>query len=167
MDWYAILVVGHIIGVVLGVGGETFAEIFHLRAMRDGQIDAVEGDFLKTTYRILRAGLLLLVLSGFGFLLYYRLTGQSELIYQAHFLAKLTIVGILLANAVMMQARKMPLWLGSAISLTSWYGALIIGAWGSGIGTSYFTIMGMYIIAIGAVAVAMSFVREFLGVKLP
>lgn len=165
MDWYSILVIGHIIGVALGVGGETFAEIFHLRAARDGQFNETEGDFLKTTYRVLRAGLFLLVLSGFGFFIYYRLTGQADLIYEPRFLAKMTIVGALMANALMMQARKMPLWLGSAVSLTSWYSALILGAWVS-INSPYLIIMGGYAIAIGVVAVLMNFVRKILGVKL-
>ena len=100
MSVYSLLIVAHIIGTILGVGGATFAEIFHVRAMRDGTITEEEGATLKICYTVLRIGLALLVLSGFSFLIYYRLTGQEELLYSEKLWAKMTIVFIIPINAI-------------------------------------------------------------------
>lgn len=124
---YAGLVVAHGIGAVLGVGAATFAEIYYTRFNRDNIIDEGEAGTLKVTYTTMRLGLFVLVISGFGFLLYYRLTGQVEPLLSSQFLAKMTIVGVLVGNALLLQARVVPMVLGTAISLTSWYAAFILG----------------------------------------
>ena len=106
MDWDTFLVVIHLIGAALGVGGATFAEIFLLKSLRDGVVDPTEGSFLKITYRVIRIGLALLVLSGFGFLILYRLTGLEERLFSPLLWAKLTIVLILLSGVIAWQAKK-------------------------------------------------------------
>lgn len=161
MNWYFILTAGHIIGTVLGVGGATFAEIFYLKSSRDGVIDQTESGFLKTTYFILRLGIIILVFSGFGYLFFYRLTGQTELIYNPKLWAKLTIVAVIIFNALLLQAKKMPVWLGSAVSLTSWYSAFILGSW-RGLETSYFSIIVFYIAAIIIVAAFLEIIKKVL-----
>ena len=159
------LTIVHIIGVVLGAGGATFAEIFFLKSMRDGKIDPVEGSFMKITYRILRIGLLLLVISGFGYLLLYRFMDQPELLYRTKLWSKLTITVILLLTVIGWEMRKVPVWLGSAISLTSWYAALIIGAW-RGLDASYLAIMGVYLLSLVVVAGILKMIRKSLGIAL-
>lgn len=151
MSVYSLLIVAHIIGTILGVGGATFAEIFHVRAMRDGTITEEEGATLKICYTVLRIGLAILLLSGFSFLIYYRLTGQEELLYSDKLWAKMSIVFIIPINAVLFQIRKIPTWLATAVSLTSWYTALILGIYHD-IPYSYFEIIGLYIVAIFMVA---------------
>src|SRR3989338_2144896 len=151
MDVFPLLILAHIIGTVLGVGGATFAEVFHVRAMRDGVITADEGATLKICYTVLRIGLAMLLISGFGFLIYYRLTGQDELLYNPKLWAKMTIVFIIPINAILFQIRKIPTWLATAISLTSWYGALILGIYRD-VPYSYLQIIGIYIVAVFAVA---------------
>lgn len=159
------LTIVHIIGVALGTGGATFAEIFFLKSIRDGVIDPVEGSFMKLTYRILRIGLLLLVISGFGYLLLYRFMDQPELLYRAKLWAKLTITIILSLTVIGWEMRKVPVWLGSAISLTSWYAALIIGAW-RGLSAPYLVIMGGYVIALVIVTGGLKLIRKSLGISL-
>ena len=78
MEIYPFLTISHIVGIVLGVGGATFAEFLYLRALKDGVVDAEEKIILDTTYRIIRIGLFLAVISGFGFLLLFRFTGAEE-----------------------------------------------------------------------------------------
>jgi len=151
MNIYELLVISHIIGTVLGVGGATFAEIFYVRALRDGTVSGEEGATLKTIYTILRIGLFMAVLSGFGFLLYFSLTGHEEYLYNEKLWAKLTIVFFLMVNAILIQAKRMPLWLGSAISLTSWYTALILGVL-RGAGYTYFGVLIVYAMAVLVVA---------------
>ena len=158
MSIYTFLVISHIVGTVLGVGGATFAEILHTKALKDRVVTPEESSTLKVTYRVLRVGLLLTVLSGFSFLLFYRLTGQSELIFDPKLWAKLFIVIVIMINALLLQAKAVPFWLGSAVSLTSWYGALVLGAWHDYPFSFMGTLIG-YLVAIIVVAYLLHVVK--------
>ncbi len=165
IDWFTLLSVTHIIGAVLGVGAATFAEIFFLKSLRDGTIDPIEGSFLKVTYRVIRVGLALLIFSGFGFLLLYRLEGATGLLYNPALWAKLTIVIILVMNAVLIQARHIPIRWGSALSLSSWYAALVIGAW-SGLSASYGAVLLWYGLLVVVVFATLSVIRKILKINI-
>ena len=142
---YTILILVHLLGTILGVGGATFAEIFYLKALKDGEFTPEEGATLKTIYSVLRIGLILGVLSGFGFLLLYRFTGQEEQLLDPKLWAKMTVLVILVVNALLLQLHRIPLWLGASLSITSWYTAMVLGAWRN-ISYSYIVIMMGYII---------------------
>lgn len=159
MDWFTFLITIHVIGTVLGVGGATFAEIFYLKAIKDGEIDPVEGSFLGTTYTVLRVGLVIIVLSGFGLLVLSSLTGLEEHLYDPKLWAKISIVVIILINAILISMRKIPMWLGSSLSFTSWYTALILGMW-RGIPYSYLEIMFGYIIAVFIMAGILEYIKR-------
>lgn len=165
MNWQTFLTISHITGAVLGVGGATFAEIFLLKSAKDGKIDPTESAFLQTTYVVLRLGMLLLVLSGFGYLLFYRITGQVELLYQPKLWAKLTIVLVIVFNALLLAAGRIPLWLGSSLSLVSWYAAFILGAWRT-LSASFWEIMIFYLLAVLAASLGLVWIRKVLSVKL-
>src|SRR3989338_6713555 len=68
MAVYDLLVIVHIIGTVPGVGAATFAEIHYTRFNSDDIITDDERKTLAVTYTVMRTGLFLLVISGFGFL---------------------------------------------------------------------------------------------------
>jgi ABC-type enterobactin transport system permease subunit len=154
MDWYPILIIAHIVGTVLGVGGATFAELNVIRALRDGRVSRDEKGLMHGGYAVLRLGFFILLVSGFGLLVYYRLNGMEEMLYEPKLWAKLTIVGLIGINAVLLQLRVVPLLWGSAISLTSWYAALIIGSLHE-IEYSYFVLLAMYAAAVVIVHVAL------------
>lgn len=103
------------------------------------------------TYQILRVGMVLLVISGFGYLLLARLTGKAPYLYEPRLWAKLTLTVVIVLNALLLQVRKIPLFLGAAISLVSWYAALILGIWRK-LELSYLAIMGSYILIVFIVA---------------
>lgn len=147
MDIYTLLVVTHIIGTVLGVGGATFAELNLIRALRDGEVSIDESELMRGAYAVLRLGFFMLVVSGFGFLLYYRLMGMEELLYSEKLWAKLSIIGVLSVNAILLQLRKINLIWGSAISITAWYAALILGSM-RGLDYSYFGVLLYYSLSI-------------------
>ena len=130
MTLYESFILMHIVGTVLGVGAATFAEIYYLRFNSDDIITDDERKTLAVTYTVLRTGLFLLVISGFAFLLYFRLTEHVGALTSPSFWAKMTIIGILLGNTLLLQARIVPLAIGSAVSLTSWYAALVLGVIG-------------------------------------
>ncbi len=158
MGIYPLLVIAHIIGTVLGVGAATFAEIHYTRFNSDDIITDDEKKTLAVTYTVMRTGLFLLVISGFGFLLYMRLTEYTDLLLSQTFWAKMTVVGILVCNALLLQARIMPFAVGAAISLTSWYTALVLGVLRD-TGASYFEILIYYIGAVVLVGGALRLIR--------
>src|SRR3989338_6130639 len=109
MDWYTTLVIMHIVGTVLGVGGATFVEVHLVRDLRDGVMSPEESAIMQTTYTVLRVGFFLLVLSGFGFLILSRLSGYTEWFYSLTFWIKLSIVGVIAVNAILIQLRWIPI----------------------------------------------------------
>ena len=153
-----LLILMHVIGTVLGVGAATFAEIFYTRFNSDNIITDDERNTLAVIYTIMRTGLFLLVVSGFGFLLYFRLTEHVGIFSSPSFWAKMTVVAVLACNALLLQARIMPFLIGTAISLTSWYAALALGVFGK-ITASYFEILLYYVIAVILVALALRWMR--------
>ncbi|MAF59479.1 MAG: hypothetical protein QF858_02845 [Candidatus Pacebacteria bacterium] len=159
MEIYPFLTISHIVGIVLGVGGATFAEFLYLRALKDGVVDAEEKIILDTTYRIIRIGLFLAVISGFGFLLLFRFTGAEERLLDPKLWAKMSIVIILAFNAVLLTMHKIPFWLGSSLSLTSWYAALILGSWRP-YPYSFMETIIAYVIAVFVVAYILHLIRS-------
>lgn len=164
MSWDIFVKIGHIVGTVLGVGGATMAEVLYTRAMRDGKVDESEGALLRVTYTVLRIGMLLLVVSGFGYLLLLRFEGHAQYIYSPRLWAKLVITAIILLNAILLQVRKMPLWLGAGISLSSWYAALVIGSW-RGLPAGFGGIMLWYAAAIAVVTYILHLIHKKGGTK--
>ncbi len=149
MDIYTLLIIVHLIGAALGVGGATFVEIFLTKSLMDGVIDPTESSFLKITYRVVRIGLVLSLFTGFGFVVLYIAEGQSFKLYNPVLWAKLTVVSIIAVNAILLQMHKISLWLGSALSFVSWYGALIIGVFlTNATRLSYIEIILFYIIGV-------------------
>lgn len=161
MTLYELLVVGHVIGTVLGVGAATFAEIHYVRFASDNIITDDEKKTLATTYTVMRGGLFLLIISGFGMLLYLRLTEHVGILMSPSFWAKMTIVGVLVGNALLLQARMIPFAIGTAISLTSWYAALVIGVVGK-IDASFAELFAYYVAAVIIVYFALRGIRRWL-----
>ena len=161
MDWHTFLIITHIIGTVFGVGGAIFAEVFYLKSIKDGDIDSTESSFLKTTYFILRIGIILLVLSGFGLLILNRLEGATQYLYNPRLWAKLTLTLVIVVNAILLEIRLIPIWLGFSLSFTSWYAALVLGLWRGASAAGYVTIMLWYIIAVFVVAFILGAIKKW------
>lgn len=158
MSLYEFIIIVHLIGTALGVGAATFAEIYYTRFNLDNILTDDERNTLATTFKVLRMGLFLLVISGFGFLLYFRLTEYLEPFSSPTFWAKMTIILILVTNAFLLQTRKIPLAVGAAISLTGWYTALIFGVIGK-TSASYFELLSYFVVATVVVGFALHFIR--------
>lgn len=184
MDWHSVLIVGHIIGTALGVGGATISDFLFFKAIKDKKISSTEFDFLKTVSKVVWLGFLILVFSGFGLLIFYRLNfGASEIIYRSGFLAKMTVALAIFFNGLLMHWKIFPLleanlgkilnqspdflkkgrWVfcTGVISIISWYSALILGVWRNPT-LSYFEIISVYLglIFVGVLA------ANFIGKKL-
>ena len=165
MDWLTFIRISHIIGTVLGVGATTFAEIFYLKFLKDEKINPFEHDVLKVFYQIIRLGLVILVFSGLGYLILWRLNFLGpQVFFSDRFLAKITVILVLLAAAFALNFKLINLKVGSAITVVSWYMAMILGIWRK-IPFSYPVIIFIYIILIFAAYFVLQFLRNRAGVK--
>lgn len=162
MDWvYSSLIITHLIGAVLGVGGATFIEIILGKALADGKIDQVEGGFLKVTYRVVRIGLIISLITGVLFVLYYIFNDQSFKLLNPVLWAKLSIIIILSINALLLQMHKISLFWGSSLSFFSWWSVLIISTFlGGPAPFSYITIMIGYAVVVGMGAIVLDLIRK-------
>src|SRR3972149_3394867 len=144
MDWNVFLRELHVLGTALGVGGSTFAEIFAIKFAKDKKIDIFEHEILKICVTVIRIGLIILTFSGLGLLVLWRMRLLGpDVFYSGRFLAKMTILLILLLVALLMNFRLVNLKLGSAVSTACWYGAMILGI-ARGLELSYFAIMAAF-----------------------
>jgi hypothetical protein len=147
MDIYAFLIILHITGTILGVGGSTFAEVLSIQAQRDGKFTPEEGQMLHATFKVLRVGMVMLLASGFGLLLYYRVLGVESILFSSMLWLKLTFMFIIVINAVLLQAKLVPFIVGGTVSFVTWYAAFIVGSW-RGFPYEYLTGMVGYVVAL-------------------
>ena len=161
MDLHTILILGHIVGTILGVGGATIAEVQIVKALKDGKVDTSERELMHANYFLIRVGTALIVLSGIALVWWWVVAGGSNwpLTSPKVWVKEIITVAIII-NAVALSRRWVPLWLGSAISFTSWWAATVLGVW-KHVPYSFWTILAGYVVAIGLVAVAMHYIRKF------
>lgn len=173
---HTFLIIFHIIGISLGVGGATISDFLFFKTIKDGRIEKTEFDLLKVASGVIWIGFAILAFSGAGLLLFERLVphGHESLVYSASFLAKMTIVFIIFINGLVMHWKVFPICESSldrplagseflrkkaiafstgAISIVSWYSALILGAW-RGLEASYGEIIGVYLLILLAALIA-------------
>ncbi|MCR4285304.1 MAG: hypothetical protein NUW00_00245 [Candidatus Kaiserbacteria bacterium] len=165
------IVILHIIGTILGVGGATMIELHIAQALKDKLFSKDESTFLGIDYRMVRIGLIICVLSGFAFLLLDKFEGKTQYLYSGKLWAKLFIVMFIAGNTLLLQAHAINLYWGSAISFVSWWLAAIVGMFMSnrvqfdffGTGgslTTFFSIMLAYIACVILGAVILHYVRR-------
>ena len=145
--YHEFIVIGHFLGVALGLGGATITDIFFFKFLKDFRISEWEVDVMRTLSQVIWFALALLVLTGLG--LY--LPEAQELNQSAKFLVKMIVVAVIIVNGALLNLliapklvkisfgekhehqpgelhheRKIAFALG-AISIVSWYSAFILG----------------------------------------
>ncbi len=138
--WWVII---HNIGFILGVGSATITDIFFFRSLRDNTISQEEKETMDTFSTIIWAGLGILIVSGIAMYV----PDQVRLAMSAKFLLKLVVVGVIVANGILLNMivsphmrrltfsgevparrfRRLAFALGG-ISFTSWYLAFFLGS---------------------------------------
>lgn len=151
MVTYDLFLIGHLIGLIFGLGGATFADLFSLRALRAGRFSQEAYLHLTFVSFVVWVGLTILVLSGAGMIIsHYLLSGVWYL--PAKLLAKLILVGILIINGIVIHRSVLPVIaqavdqpihktdlarhsrlfaMTAAISFISWWSTFTLGAWRS------------------------------------
>ncbi len=109
------------IGMGLAVGSSTFAVIFYFKAKRDGVIDATERSFLHIVYTVLRIAFLLIFASLFvQSIVAYRNGVWSDFTGGTYWMMWI-VLAVILTNALLMDWHVMPMSVGPAIAVGSWY----------------------------------------------
>ncbi len=166
MDIYALLIIGHLIGTVLGVGGATLIEVHLNKALSDGDMSIDERGLLGLNFTVLRVGLVLSLFTGIGFIILYKITGQEFRLQNPVFWAKTIMIVIIAANALLLQAHKISLYWGSAFSFVTWWGAFLLGTFlTQNIRFGFITIMITYIAVIVGGAYILHKIREHIKNK--
>jgi hypothetical protein len=161
MDLHTLLVIGHIAGTILGVGGATIAEVQVIQALKDGKVDASERALMHANYWVIRLGIAIILLSGLTLVWWWLTTGNSDWVLTSHkiWMKDLMLV-VIIVNAVLLTKHWIPFWLGSALSFTSWWGATILGAWDH-VPYTFTTLLISYVVAIGIVAAVLHFIKKY------
>lgn len=107
-------------GLVLGVGSSTYALTFFHQSIADGVIDATEKRFLHTVYRVLRIGIVLLTVHTLGTIALL-VASHTPLFLDIIPWIHLTLITVIIGNALLMDRHLIPMWLGPAIAGASWY----------------------------------------------
>ncbi|MDC1205293.1 hypothetical protein N8083_00395 [Candidatus Pacebacteria bacterium] len=175
MDLYLFLIIVHLIGAILGVGGATMIEVHLAKALENKKMSKDERAILGTDYTIVRIGLILGILSGFGLLVMYKTSGQTFRLYDPMLWAKLSIIIVIAVNAILLQAQKMSLYWGATLSFVSWWVVVILSVFMSdGVKidffgnytflSTYISVIVMYVVLILFGAVILDFIRKRLRI---
>lgn len=164
MDIYTLIVAGHIIGTILGTGGATIAEFQIAKALYDKKVSNDERAMMHVNYRMIRLGMLLIFLSSAAMIWYHLGQGNDFILTSEKLWIKDLMFVAIVVNAIALQKRWVPLWLGASISFTSWWGATILGMAGR-LPYSFETYLFGYVVAIFAVAGTLRLIHKVMSRK--
>jgi ABC-type xylose transport system permease subunit len=173
-----LLVVLHVIGVVVGGGAAFVADSIFFSSVKDAVISKTELRFIKLAGKIVWVGLAIMLISGIGIFL----TNPDLYLNSSKFLAKMSIVGVLILNGILFHVNHIPrlhrhanehlpssddfirhrphLLISGAISATSWTFAFILGSI-PGIPVPYVAIMTFYLCSIVLACVGSFLIGHF------
>jgi hypothetical protein len=101
------LILAHLLGLVLGVGSTLFMDLYFLRHLRRIPLDGTALSLIGLGSRLVVTGMVLLWLSGIGFLLLYYHTDPGKLANPKMW-AKITVVAMLTINGWFIHHRTIP-----------------------------------------------------------
>jgi len=159
MSIYGFIILLHVVGTILGAGGATVAEVQITRALRDKQVSPDEGGLMHLNYFLIRIGLTFIISSAFAMVGYHLINDSIQILLDAKVLFKEFLVVIIIANAVAIGRRWVPLWLGAAISFTSWWGATVLGVMGP-VPFNFFTLLLIYIPTVFVIATVLHYTKQ-------
>jgi hypothetical protein len=155
----AIFAIVQAVGSVIGAGGSVLAEIFYIRAMQDGTLDAAEKAHLRMVADALRWGMLILLIGSIGLTLtsfVYDVPTQPALTH-----AYWTLMGLIFAVIFFSWAlsrKKIGFLLGSAAIFCGWwYIALLV--FGRLPALRFGEAVALYIVATALIACVLMYAR--------
>ena len=112
IDLRTLALTAHIFGAILGAGGAFASDTVFLNSVKDGIINVTEIRFIKLSGKLVWAGVILLIFSG----AYVFYLSPEEFLASSKFLAKMSIVGIILLNGIVFHTFHIPL-LGESVDM--------------------------------------------------
>ncbi len=169
---YPIVLVIHLVGVAMGVGGAVTTDATFLRSIWDRKITAGQLQLIEIISKVVVTGLGLLILSGISLVAlnphYFSLSDGNQL-----FWVKMTIVAILSVNGIVFHKKILPilqrhkdtdlntpevrnnlslLAITGGLSGISWFTVLTLGVVMQSVDFSYLLIMNVYfLLVLGAI----------------
>lgn len=140
------------LGMTLGVGASTFMVMLYIIANADGRIDDSERTFLRAIYITLRIGLYLIIASGLAITAAHFLAGDASLIEKPTYMFKWVLIGILIANGLLMRMKKLSLTIGGTIAGGSWYALFVVHT--LALDVSWTLLVGLYLLWLALFAIA-------------
>lgn len=183
IDQKTIYLIAHIFGVALGAGSAFVSDAMFFSTIKDGRIQKHELRFLKLGGKLVWLGIFVLFVSGILLVS----TDPTKYLSSSKFLAKVSIVGIIILNGIIFHlihiphirnhlglkfadsptfVKRAPLLMASgAISITSWISTVILGML-KNVPYGYEQIMGIYLIILGlAISIAVLTTKPILHLK--
>lgn len=174
-----IIVIAHLFGFALGVGGATINDILFFKFLKDFRISEEENKILKTMSQIIWVGILIAVISGIG--LY--LPNADVLHTSSKFLVKVVVVLVIIVNGAFLNLVIAPsltkmsfkddglntkkahglrkaAFVSGGISFVSWYSAFILGVL-DGVPLSFTNLFMVYLGLLSVVSVGALIVEKF------
>lgn len=108
MDIKTIFVLGHLVGLVIGLGAVTLLDIYLLRLLRGKPVSAADASLVDFGSKLAMIGLGILWFTGAAFLVIYAIRDPS-LLANPKLHAKIAVVAILSVNGVLLHNWVMPL----------------------------------------------------------
>ncbi len=165
LDHKTAYIIAHVFGAILGAGGAFASDAMFFSTIKDGRITNDELRFMKLGSKLVWTGIAILVVS--GILLVY--TDPTRYLTSDKFLAKLTIVALIIVNGIIFHlihiphikkhlgiifkesptfVKRAPFILASgALSMVSWISAVILGML-TYVPYSYAQIIGLYAVVV-------------------
>ena len=170
----------HLIGLVLGLGAATMTDLLFVTCVRRRRVGDTLSVVMEITSRVVLAGYGLLVVSGVVLIT----TGSHP---SQRFWAKMLVVAVIGANGIAAHRITLPrlshtirtgarhvtlgflsqLSVVAAISVTSWYAALVMGAWKAAPLSLFEWLVGYLMALLGAVVVSLLLTPRLLRVTHP
>ena len=144
-----LLLIVHLVGLALGVGGALISDAIFFHAIHDWRISKSEMGFLNLGSTAVSIGLGLLILSGIAMFS----LDMERYLASTKFIAKMAIVAILAVNAILLHQLHIPhmralskkgtstrtgfaksrglILMSGVVSIVSWFSALVLGAFRS------------------------------------
>lgn len=177
-EWQPLILVMQFVGLALGVGGATFTDVFFFKFLKDLRISHWEADTMRTISQVTWFGLGLLVLSIVGLYMTDMATMAAVIVIaviavtEAFLNLKITphLIHISFgddphknAKEELRGERQMAFALG-AVSMVSWYSALILAVWQS-IPLSFPTLILIYVCLLVAAVLGSQILERTYGRK--
>lgn len=95
VEWHSVITILHILGMAIGLGTATVADLFFFKFLKDFHISEMEASVLKTFSQLIWLALGLIVMTGLGLMIPF----SDVLLTSDQFVMKMLVVTVLVLNS--------------------------------------------------------------------